>query len=132
MENKVIESKGNNSFDVGNYREKQLYRVYKVLDASGDISHNTIPEFVDCRIYASRDYQTKYAIIWTSRGDGRGKAGGYGYNKDSSSVGAAIRDAGFTLDKRIDGVGDEAIDGALIAIAEYCGCKAPVLVKAYA
>jgi len=144
MENKVLESKGNSSFDTGNYRDKMLVKAYHVIDLSDDTrvmysdysnkkgEYHEPATYVDCRIYTSKNYQTKYAIIWTAKGDGKGKAGGYGYDKDSASIGSAVRDAGYTLDKNISGVGEDAITGALVAIALYNGCKKPCIVRAFA
>ena len=145
MENMVKDfAERKTEFTVGNYREKMLVKAYHVIDLAdsgrefyADYNKKTGVYFepityVDCRIYASQNFQTKYAIIWTSKGDGRGKAGGYGYDKDSAAIGSAISDAGYTLDKSIHGVGEDAITGALIAIAVSNGCKKPCIVRAFA
>lgn len=131
-------------FTVDQYRDKILIKAYHVIDLAengrefyADYNKKTgvyyePTTYVDCRIYASQNYQTKYAIIWTGKGDGKGKAGGYGYDKDSAAVGSAIRDAGYFLEHNINGVGEDAIVGALLAVAAYNGCKKPCIVKAFA
>jgi hypothetical protein len=53
--------------------------------------------------------------------NGSGSAGGYGYCKQSSAAGEAIANAGFTLSKSIRGVGEQAIEEAVLAIAAACG-----------
>lgn len=73
-----------------------------------------------------------YAIVWTNKTDGTGSAGGCGYDKDSAAVGEAIRNAGYTLEHRVDGVGLDAVKQALLAIARFNGCAAPAIVSAFA
>lgn len=76
--------------------EKETVSKYLVLDKNGK-------EFVDCRVYMGRSWSasTVYASIWV-HGDGvytagSGKAGGYGYHKESAAIGSAISDAGIEL-----------------------------------
>lgn len=96
------------------HRKEDMFRAYKVLDTN----FNTV---VDCRLYQPGRSSTCYCCLWVSAPDkyksGSGTAGGYGYHKASSAVGSAVRNAGFSLDKYIDGVGDKAIEGALLAVA---------------
>lgn len=136
MENKVTKyEKPKKEFSVGNIREKELIRAYRVIDLSGDVgSDGEADAVVDCRLYMGRSSSSsvKYAIIWTEKGDGTGSAGGCGYDKDSAAVGEAIRNAGYTLEHRIDGVGLDAIKQALLAIARFNGCAAPAIVSAFA
>lgn len=136
MENKVMNyEKPKKEFSVGNIREKELVRAYHVIDLSGDVgSDGEATKVVDCRLYTGRSSSSsvKYAIIWTEKGDGTGSAGGCGYDKDSAAVGKAIRNAGYTLEHRIDGVGLDAVKGALLAIARFNGCAAPAIVASYA
>ena len=125
-------SKANDTgkFSVGNYREKELYYGYKCVRKEDGRA------IVDLRLYASRSdkYGRKYAIIWTKGGNGKGYAGGYGYDKKSAAVGSAISDAGIRLSECIDGVGEEAIRSALSAIMEAYGYapEAWILVEFYA
>jgi hypothetical protein len=70
-----------------------------------------------------------YAALWVRFADdrpqasGTGSAGGGGYCKASASAGDAIRNAGFTLSSRIDGVGEDAIREAVLALAKAAGHK---------
>ena len=136
MQNKVLcYERPKKEFSVGNIREKELIRAYKVIDLSGGVaSDGEAQSFVDCRIYMGRSTSAHsvYAIVWTTNTDGKGKAGGYGYDKDSAAVGSAIRDAGYMLEKRIDGVGLDAVKEALMAIAVFNGCKSPAIVSVFA
>lgn len=77
---------------------------------------------------------------------GHGSAGGYGYHKESAAIQDAITSAGIelygtaycrrgdTVDMKkqayIDGVGDSAIDAALLAIAYAGGWSDVIYVKA--
>ena len=47
---------------------------------------------------------------------GHGKAGGYGYHKESAALQEAIESAGIKLRSPIDGAGDSAVRGAMEAI----------------
>lgn len=62
-----------------------------------------------------------YCSLWISAagryGRGQGKAGGYGYHKQSAALDDAIQDAGIVLDQPIDGRGDSAMIEACEAIA---------------
>ena len=79
---------------------------------------------------------TCYACLWVNSDpvhtQGSGKAGGYGYCKASSAAGQAIRNAGFTLDREIDGVGIDAIREAMKAIAVELGHPEALLHEAHA
>lgn len=78
----------------------------------------------------SRNASTVYASIWV-HGDtkganyrsGHGSAGGYGYHKLSAALGEAIGSAGIELSERIGGVGERAMEDALLAIAKAQGCR---------
>ena len=136
MENKVTKYEmPKKEFSVGNIREKELVRAYHVIDLSGDVgSDGEATKVLDCRIYMGRSSSASvvYAIVWTGKSDGVGKAGGYGYDKCSAAVGEAIGNAGYTLEHRIDGVGLDAVKQALLAIARFNGCAAPAIVSAFA
>jgi hypothetical protein len=79
---------------------------------------------------------TCYACLWVNSDpvhtQGSGKAGGGGYCKASSAAGQAIRNAGFTLDRDIDGAGIEAIRDAMKAIAAELGHPEALLHEAHA
>ena len=62
---------------------------------------------------------------------GSGHAGGGGYHRKSAAMQAAIYNAGFTLSKSIDGVGESAMRAALLAIAKCVGVKRPAIVESH-
>jgi hypothetical protein len=126
------------------HRKDVLKEAYTVLD--GDFK-----TVVDCRVYGAGS--TAYACLWVyGKGNfyasGSGKAGGWGYHKTSAAVDDAIASAGFELygspyndgkeqnyKKRcnISGVGDSAIEAALMAIAKTASRKRKLhLFRAYA
>ena len=84
---------------------------------------NRVHAPVQLRLYGTG--RTHSACLWINH-DGThraasGIAGGCGYHRPSAAAGAAIAHAGIKLSKDIDGVGDNAIDEALCAIAEALG-----------
>lgn len=98
--------------------EKETINTIKVVG----VLDNRIRTLVEARFYMgrSRSSSTVYASFWVMGGDylaGHDKAGGWGYHKQSAALGGAIRNAGITLDARIDGVGEGAMEDALLAIA---------------
>lgn len=68
---------------------------------------------------------TSYACIWINgkqiHSHGSGSAGGYGYHKPSAAAAEAIRNAKFDLSIDISGVGDSAIEIAVLSIAKTVG-----------
>ena len=76
---------------------------------------------------------TVYASIWIQSSgiytSGKGKAGGYGYHKESAAIGDAIKSAGIELSKDIEGLGDGAIEEALKAIALSLGFPNVLIVE---
>lgn len=134
-----------------NYGGKKPLTSRRIL-----IDKKTEHEIVDCRTYGAGS--TVYCSIWVrgvkdnkkpvdwvyNNTSGRGRAGGYGYHKESAAVGDAIRSAGVLLTgspyglpsnsdtpaqtrallkkpAHIGGCGDEAIRCALLAIAYAAG-----------
>ncbi len=89
---------------------------------------------VTVRCYMGRSAQASvvYASIWVRAGEyyasGHGKAGGYGYCKASAAVDEAIRSAGITLSRSIAGVGTQAIEDAMLAIARHYYGDVPMLI----
>ena len=113
---KVNNGKG---IKVSHRKEKHgLYKGYLVIDEN-------MKQVIDCRIYYPNT--TAYCCLWVLRGDafpsGSGSASGYGYHKQSAAVAEAINKAGYELSEDISGVGDYAIERALLAIAELEGAK---------
>lgn len=122
--------------------KKETIDTYRVIAYYKGEFH----DLITCRTYMGRSSSasTVYASIWVSRSAstgkpslycaGHGSAGGYGYHKSSAAVGEAIDNAGIELygstyghdedvKKRahIGGVGDSAIEAALLAIGRALG-----------
>lgn len=112
MENKVIKFEPKDGLNANYRRRSGFTRAYLVITEKLEI-------VLECRIYwtASRCY----ACLWI-RGEcaacGGGFAGDCGYDRESAAIATAIQAAGVTLEKDIDGVGREAVEGAFRAIAD--------------
>lgn len=89
-----------------------------------------IREAAKASFYASSRGNTVHCVVSVALPDytrvsGYGKAGGYGYHKESAALGEALRDAGFTFTEngknfRIDGTGDSWYEETLVvAIKAY-------------
>jgi len=85
--------------EIINIRDKQIVRGYQALRKSdGKV-------MIDVRVYMGRssNASTCYAIVWL-RGElsahSVGKAGGYGYDKQSTSICHALRGLGIASDVR--------------------------------
>lgn len=68
-----------------------------------------------------------YCSLWvhgTQYTSGHGQAGGYGYHKQSSALACAIKSAGIELTSDIAGVGNQAMQDAMKAIAIAAGADA--------
>lgn len=87
---------------------------------------------IDVRWYMGRSNHASvvYCTVWLGQNSGTGKAGGYGYHKESAAFGDALGSAGVTLTRagreanhEIHGVGDSAIRSALEAIMRELGWK---------
>lgn len=114
---------------LGSYRKEGygLHKQYTLIDLNPERRHitpNGVPQYPSVgivRVYWPA--QTAYACVWLSFADsytiGKGKAGGCGYCKESAAIDEALRSAGVQLEHSIHGVGESAIWGALVAIAEH-------------
>lgn len=84
--------------------DKELVSAYKIVDKTSERA------IVDCRVWATKSGSTFYASIWVNikkakrpesfeHGctSGYGTAGGWFYDKESSSIGEAISSAGIGL-----------------------------------
>lgn len=104
------------------------------IDQDAENPRHRVRVPVELRLYGTG--RTNSACLWVNHGDisisGSGSAGGYGYHRASAAAGEAIDHAGITLAKRIDGVGDNAIDEALVAIAEALGITGYALNRTHA
>lgn len=89
---------------------------------------------VELRLYGTG--RTNTACLWINHNDthrhASGSAGGYGYHRPSAAAQEAIENAGIKLSKRIDGVGDDAIDEALGAIADTLGVTGYAIIRSHA
>ena len=120
---------GKNVSNAVNYKgQKELVKSYNVIT-------DTLREIIMARCYMGRSASasTVYASIWINASDvhtsGKGKAGGYGYHKESAAIAAAIESAGIALDTDISGVGNSAILDALTAIANALGFERVLIVE---
>jgi hypothetical protein len=105
------------SFNRTHRKENNFSHSYKVVVFDGKELY--IP--IDCRIYWTNS--RCYCCLWAySKNSGAitcsGYAGGYGYDKESAAVGEALRNGGIILERSINGVGQSAIEDALITIAK--------------
>lgn len=107
----------------GNWRKydtKEIIAVYAVAAIKNDKIINPIT----AKFYMGRSSQASvvYCVLWVNTKDkiviGHGQAGGGGYHKQSAALEDAIYNAGIDLDEHIGGLGNRAIEDALIAIAK--------------
>jgi hypothetical protein len=96
------------------HRKDTLHAAYRVMTRDG-------ATVVDCRIYWPGS--VAYACLWVGGDDiytsGSGKAGGFGYCKESAAIGDAIESAGFDLSEDIYGRGTTQAEKALLAVAAF-------------
>ncbi len=113
--------------------EKELVSCYKIIDKISE------KQVLVCKVWASKNGQTLYSSVWfDSKKDkrwfgGHGTAGGWGYDKESHSIGDALESAGIelrgtpysnhTLDfkKKCSIRGTGCHEKALMAVAYACG-----------
>lgn len=105
-----------------NRKERDFTHEYAVLCPTlHDSRFERISPVVTLRIYSTQS--RNYACVWINNGaagihlSGGGYAGGYGYHRASAAAQAALNDAGVILGENISGVGDSAIERALLAVA---------------
>lgn len=114
-------------FNTRDRKEKPCFlEVRQIItfdSAGGWAPHHRIHVPVELRLYGTGRINT--ACLWIHYGathaSGSGRAGGGGYHRPSAAAEQAIQNAGITLSKPIAGVGDNAIDEALCAIADALG-----------
>ena len=104
----------------------RLDQEFAVLVPS-EHSRDELHAVVILRTYCTSTGGSNTACLWVNAGDvhtsGSGSAGGYGYHRPSAAAHEAIHNAGFTLARPIDGVGNDAIREAVLAIARGLGFK---------
>lgn len=134
-------AKAKRSFTTAHRKEKSgFFKEYAMLVPSR-WSKQELQAVVTLRLYWPGQ-TTCYACLWVHKNaviadggtcvNGSGTAGGYGYDKASAAAGEAIRNAGFTLEKSISGVGESAIREALLAVAKAAGWPSAKLHVAHA
>lgn len=101
---------------VGQKRDKIEHGFYKeIAIIQGD---NATP----CRFRFYNTGQTIHCIAWLSGNEhytsGYGKAGGYGYCKESAAMESAIIDSGIKMDRHWGGSGDTSMREAALSIAQ--------------
>ena len=110
---------------------KELVSTWNVIVNSNDGLKNIIT--ARCYMGRSASASTMYASIWIydekHHTSGSGKAGGYGYHKQSAAISDAIESAGIELNEDISGRGDSAIKEALEAIAATLGFESCLIVQ---
>lgn len=120
---------------------KCFFEEYSIVtfDPSQIMPRYRARKIVELRLYGTGN--VNFACLWTNTNDhgsrGSGRAGGYGYHRPSAAAGEAIRNAGFELltddgkPMDIGGVGEQAIEQALCAIADAIGIKDYALVRSH-
>lgn len=107
--------------------EKELVERLVLVATAPD---GTLVDVVDARWYMARrsdGASPVYCSVWIRSPllarwlAGRGKAGGYGYCKQSAAFSEAVDSAEIKLSRRVDGVGMEAVREAMNAIAKAAG-----------
>lgn len=100
---------------IGKKRDKISHGFYKEIAILG---HDDTP----CRFRFYNTGQTIHCIAWISGkdvyGSGYGKAGGYGYCKESAAMEDAIRDSGIAMGEHWGGMGDTKQREAAFDIAK--------------
>lgn len=110
----VTKYKGHGAGVKPSHRKDTLAAAYRVMTRDGET-------VVDCRVYWPGS--VAYCCIWVGGDEiytsGSGKAGGYGYCKESAAIGAAIESAGFDLSEGVAGRGTREAEKALLAVAAF-------------
>lgn len=109
-----------NDFPVHKFRKEDKFTAqYTVINLSK--SDKWAKSSIVLRLYVTQSRH--YACLWINENShhlsGGAYAGGYGYHKASAAAQSAIDACGIRLDHSIDGVGDDAIREALLAIAQH-------------
>lgn len=118
--------------NINHRKENNFYGAYSIIvNDNGELN-----EILSCRVYGTN--AMNYSCVWLHDrknniyASGSGKAGGYGYHRESAAVAEALNKAGIELDNDISGRGDSAIESALTAIAKHLGYTQYLIHKAHA
>jgi hypothetical protein len=117
---------------ISHYRRESSFRREFALIDLGEARDALIARFYGRGSVA-------YCVVWIlgynyglPSARGYGKAGGWGYHKDSAALQEALASAGVTLGYDIDGHGDEAMHRAIKAIGDHMGIKRSLVHLAHA
>lgn len=108
---------------------RESYKVLHVLaivENALEGEPQTVSEVIRAEFSASprKGAQNVYCNVFVyGHGSGSGKAGGWGYHKESAALESALESAGIKLSERIGGAGNSAMEKALRAVAESAGYK---------
>lgn len=118
------------------YRKENagLYRSYKVLDLSKRMpEYNAAACPVDVRVYWPNE--VCYTCVWISTddawGNGSGKAGGYGYDKETDAIENAFLAAGVKFTKPFGAAGRESFREFLADLARTLGLTDFIIVESH-
>lgn len=81
---------------------------------------------LQCQVFRPGSTCVAVVCVWIKGGgyrEGKGTAGGGGYDKESAAIAAALEAAGISLSEPIAGRGSAAVDGALEAVARAAGYR---------
>lgn len=113
----VIVDSTKSKFNVNYRKENNFYYGYKVINFGEKNINGDFVEALDIRFYFTNS--TCYCCLWINSGEidlrGTGRAGGYGYDKKSSSFEEAINNAGIFNFPRFGGSGNN-----IFAIKTLC------------
>ena len=120
MKNSVLSFTPNpNNFNVKHRKEAHFHTGYRVITFNPLTKEFNTP--LDCRIYDTPN--RTYCAMWLAHNhrniSATSYAGGYGYDRFSSAVGHTIAAMGIKLEFPIDGVGQSAMETALLEVAKY-------------
>lgn len=102
----------------------------------GTIKGGPLAEIAKARFWMARrsdGASPVYCSVWlhtAGHTSGHGTARGYGYHKQSAALQAALDSAGVKLETAVDGVGDGAMDDAMLALARFAGSRDAIVVRA--
>jgi len=108
---------------------------YTVIDLSPPRHPPQANAPIFARVYHNTSKSANTVCMWVAHKDlyihASGEAKGYGFHRPSEALENAITNAGFTLSEPIGGVGEGAMENALLAIAKCIGVKRPAIHRSH-
>ena len=130
MENKIVAIKLiEGQVNWRSLDSKEVVKTWHLIGNKNSHKHITHIAEVKCYMGKASSASVVYATVRAGNKEdnrwltGSGQAGGGGYCKTSASVAEAFESAGITLEKDIRGRGEDAVRGALEALAKHYGFK---------